>query len=110
AQGAAAENANQVPVDFRFGQYFGQQLEIEHDHVLFGLPGAVRLLGYRNRVFSASFDDAVAVFQADPSKNAAACTAFNYGSQNATPPHLCWRRKDNSEVGSGIDLEQFGAQ
>jgi len=107
---APPQNPNQLPVDFRFGQYFGQQLEIEHDHVLFGLPGAVRLLGYRNRVYSASFDDAVAVFQADPSKNAAACTAFNYGSQNATAPDLCWVRKDNSKFGIGIDLEQFVAQ
>jgi hypothetical protein len=58
-------------VDFRFCQYFGDQLEIEHDHTLFGLPGAVRLLGYRNRVHSGSFDDAIATFQADPTRNAA---------------------------------------
>jgi high affinity Mn2+ porin len=107
---APPQNPNQLPVDFRFWQYFGQQLELEHDHVLFGLPGAVRLLGYRNRVFTGSFDDAVAAFQADPSKNAAACTAFNYGSQNATAPDLCWVRKDNAKVGIGIDLEQFVAQ
>jgi len=107
---APPQNPNQLPVNFRIWQYFGQQLEIEHDHVLFGLPGAVRILGYRNRVFTGSFDDAVAVFQADPSKNAAACTAFNYGSQNATAPDLCWVRKDNSKVGIGIDLEQFVAQ
>jgi hypothetical protein len=107
---APPRNPNQLPVDFRFWQYFGQQLEIEHDHVLFGLPGAVRLLGYRNRVFTGSFEDAVAVFQADPSKNASACTDFNYGSTNATAPDLCWVRKDNVKVGIGIDLEQFIAQ
>jgi len=104
---APPQNPNQLPVDFRFWQYFGQQIEIEHDHVLFGLPGAVRLLGYRNRVFTGSFDDAVAVFQSDPSKNAAACTSFNYGSQNSGAPDLCWVRKDNVKVGIGIDLEQF---
>ena len=107
---APPQNPNQLPVDFRFWQYFGQQLELEHDHVLFGLPGAVRVLGYRNRVFTGAFDDAVALFAADPSKNAAACTAFNYGSTNATAPDLCWVRKDNAKVGIGIDLEQFVAQ
>ena len=44
------QNPNQLPVDFRLWQYFGDQLELEHDHMLFGLPGAVRILGYRNRV------------------------------------------------------------
>ena len=101
------KNPNQLPVDFRFWQYFGDQLEIEHDHTLFGLPGAVRVLGYRNRVHSGSFDDAIAAFQADPTKNAAACVDFNYGSQNAGAPDLCWVRKDNVKVGIGLDLEQF---
>jgi len=101
------KNPNQLPVDFRFWQYFGDQLEIEHDHTLFGLPGAVRLLGYRNRVHSGSFDDAIATFQADPTKNAAACVDFNYGSQNPGAPDLCWVRKDNVKVGIGLDIEQF---
>ena len=101
------KNPNQLPVDFRFWQYFGDQLEIEHDHTLFGLPGAVRLLGYRNRIHSGSFDDAIATFQADPTKNAAACVDFNYGSQNAGAPDLCWVRKDNVKVGIGLDVEQF---
>jgi len=104
------QNPNQLPVDFRLWQYFGDQLELEHDHLILGLPGAVRLLGYRNRVFTGSFDDAVAVFQADPAKNAAACTGFSYGSQNAGAPDLCWARKDNVKVGIGIDVEQFVAR
>jgi high affinity Mn2+ porin len=103
-------NPNQLPIDFRFWQYFGDQLEIEHDHMLFGLPGAVRLLGYRNRVHSGSFDDAIAIFQADSTKNAAACVDFNYGSQNAGAPDLCWARKDNVKVGIGVDVEQFIAK
>ena len=107
AHTAPPKEPNQLPVDFRFFKYFGDQLEIEHDHKLFGLPGAVRLLGYRNRVHSGSFDDAVATFQADPTKNAAACTGFNYGSQNVGAPDLCWVRKDNVKVGIGIDVEQF---
>jgi hypothetical protein len=104
------KNPNQLPVDFRFWQYFGDQLEIEHGHTLFGLPGAVRVLGYRNRVHSGSFDDAIATFQADPTKNAAGCVDFNYGSQNPGAPDLCWVRKDNVKVGIGLDVEQFVAR
>jgi hypothetical protein len=110
AHTAPPKNPNQLPIDFRFFKYFGDQLEIEHDHTLFGLPGAVRLLGYRNQVHSGAFDDAVAAFQADPTKNAAACTDFNYGSQNTGAPDLCWVRKDNVKLGIGIDIEQFVAK
>ena len=39
--------------------YFGSNLELEHRHTLWGMPGAVKLLGYRNQVFTGSFDDAV---------------------------------------------------
>jgi hypothetical protein len=35
---------------------------------------------------------------------------FNYGSQNAGAPDLCWVRKDNVKVGIGIDVEQFVAK
>jgi len=104
------QHPNQLPIDFRFWKYYGQELEIEHRHTLSGLPGAVRLLGYRNRVFSGSFDDAVAAFQADPGKNAAACTDYNYGSTNASAPDLCWVRKDNVKVGIGVAIEQTVAR
>ena len=72
-----------------------RQVELEHDHELLGQAGAVRLLGYRNNEFTGRFDDAIAAFQSDPSKNAAACTSFNYGSGNATAPDLCWVRRPN---------------
>jgi len=55
------------------------------------------------------FDDAVTAWRADPSKNAAACEGaglYNYGSQNATAPDLCWVRKPNTKVGVGLNLEQ----
>jgi high affinity Mn2+ porin len=40
---------NQLPIDFRLYEYYGDQAEIEHQHRLFGRPGAARVLGYRNR-------------------------------------------------------------
>jgi high affinity Mn2+ porin len=104
------KNPNQLAIDFRIWKYYGDQVEIAHDHRLFGLPGAVRVLGYRNHVFTGSFDEAVAAFDADPSKNAAACTDFNYGSSNATAPDLCWVRRPNVKLGIGIDVEQMLAK
>jgi hypothetical protein len=97
---------NQLAVDFRLDKFYGDQIEIEHDHVLFGQAGAVRLLGYRNNVDTGRFDDAIAAFKADPGKNAAACTGYNYGSTNAGAPDLCWVRKPNVKVGIGVNLEQ----
>lgn len=100
------QNPNQLQVDFRIDKHYGDQLELEHDHVLFGKPGAVRLLAYRNRVVTGRFDEAIAAIKADPTKNAAACTDYNYGSGNVTAPDLCWVRRPNVKVGIGINLEQ----
>ena len=111
------QHPNQLEIDFRLWRYYGDQVELEHRHQLGGAPGAIRLLGYRNRVESGSFDEAVAAFDADASRNAAACQAanlFNYGSTNALAPDLCWVRRPHIKLGIGIDLEQslgagFGA-
>ena len=102
------QTPNALPIDFRFWLYYGDEIEIEHDHVLLGQAGAVRLLGYRNHVFTARFDDAIATFQADPSKNGATATATGggYGSLNANAPDVYWARKPNEKFGIGVDLEQ----
>jgi hypothetical protein len=100
------QNPNGLPVDYALDKHFGDQIELEHDHKLLGQDGAVRLLGYRNSVVSGSFNEAIAALQADPTKNAAACTSYNYGSGNVTAPDMCWVRRPNVKVGVGIDLEQ----
>ena len=100
------QDPNQLPTDFQLDKHYGDQVEIEHDHVIAGQAGAVRLLAYRNQVVTGRFDDAIGAIQADPSKNAAACTTFNYGSGNVTAPDLCWVRRPNVKVGIGINLEQ----
>ena len=106
------QEPNQLPTDFRLWKYYGDNLELEHDHKLFGQDGAVRMLGYRNSVFTGSFSEAIAAFEADPSKNAAACPSnvFSYGSGNVTAPDLCWVRRPNVKVGVGIDVEQHVAE
>lgn len=101
---------NQLPIDWRLFKYYGDQVELEHDHTLHGREGKIRILAYRNHEHIGSFSDAIAAFQADPGKNAAACTSFNYGSTNATAPDLCWVRKPNVKKGIGAFAEQYLAR
>ena len=103
---AGPSNPNDLPRDFNIAKYYGDQIEIEHKHIIYGQPGAVRILGYRNRERSGSFSDAIAAFQADPAKNATTCTGYNYNSDNANAPDLCWTRKPNIKMGIGINMEQ----
>lgn len=100
------KNPNVLAQEFRLYKYYGDQVELEHKHQLFGQAGAVRVLGYRNRENMGRFDDAVAAYQADPTKNATTCTSYNYGSNNATAPDLCWVRRPNIKLGIGLNLEQ----
>jgi high affinity Mn2+ porin len=101
------QNPNQLQIDFDLLKHYGDQVELEHDHRILGRDGAVRLLAYRNNVVTGQFAAAIAAFESNPAKyNAAACTGFNYGSQNANAPDLCWVRKLNTKVGLGISFEQ----
>ncbi len=104
------KNPNQLPVDFRLLKYYGDQIELEHKHRILGKEGVVRALGYRNRENIGRFADAIAAFEADPQKNATTCTGFNYGSDNANAPDLCWVRKPNVKVGIGGFFEQYVAK
>jgi high affinity Mn2+ porin len=84
-------------------------VEFEHDHQLFGKqPGAVRLLLYRNHELMGRFADAIAAFEANPAQdNAANCgNLYNYGSENANAPDLCFLRKGNVKKGIGVNGEQ----
>jgi hypothetical protein len=100
------KNPNQLPVDFRLFKYYGDQVELEHNHKIHGREGTVRLLAYRNREDMGRFGDAIAAWEADPAKNATTCPGFNYGSNNANAPDLCWVRKPNVKLGAGMFAEQ----
>jgi hypothetical protein len=97
---------NQLPVDLRLDRHYGDTVELEHPYALLGRPGTVRLLAFRNREVMGRFSDAVGALRANPSRNAAACTSFNYGSQNASAPDLCWVRRPNVKLGAGVNVEQ----
>lgn len=103
---APPRDPNQLSIDPRFFSFYGDQLELEHDHRIGKYEGVVRLLGYRNRENMGRFDEAVATFRNDPSKNAAACTRFHYENENPNAPDLCWVRRTNVKMGLGLNLEQ----
>ena len=105
---APPKNPNDTPLDFRFFKYFGEQIEIEHDHVIADQPGKVTMLSYLNRENMGKFSDAIAAFKADSNKSAANCNGlgFNFGSTNAIAPDLCWVRKANIKMGIGVNVEQ----
>jgi high affinity Mn2+ porin len=99
---------NSQTLNFQPFKYYGDQVEFEHDHVLFGdQPGAVRLVLYRNYELMGRFADAISAFEANPANNAANCgNLYNYGSENANAPDLCFVRKANVKVGIGLNAEQ----
>lgn len=83
---------NMLPIDYRIGKHYGDQVEIEHSHTLGGQPGKVRLLGWRNRANLASFRDALAYLNAHPGTDPQAILAVRNGE----------KFKD----GLGINIEQ----
>lgn len=107
ARAAATYYPNQLILNYDIFQYYGDQLELEHHHEILGMPGAIRILGFRNHEVMGKFSDAIAMFNRNPTQyNATTCTGFNYGSQNATAPDLCWARKPNTKLGIGLNIEQ----
>jgi carbohydrate-selective porin OprB len=89
---------------------YGDQVEIEHQHKLYGRPGKIRVLAYRNVENMGRWDDAINAHLSDPTKNASTCADYNYGSPNATAPDLCWARRRNTKIGLGVSLEQSAAR
>lgn len=57
---------NGLPVDFALGKHYGDQLEVEREHVLGGQPGKVRMLWWHNRAVLARYDDATQWQLANP--------------------------------------------
>lgn len=50
---------NQQKLDTRIFQHYGDQVEVEHGHVIGGQPGRVRFLAFRNRAGMSRFADAL---------------------------------------------------
>ncbi|MBS1190625.1 MAG: Carbohydrate-selective porin OprB [Rhodocyclaceae bacterium] len=83
---------NMLPIDYRIGKHYGDQVEVEHSHTLAGQPGKVRLLGWRNRANLASFKDALDYLNAYPAADRQAIFAV--------------RNDEKIKYGVGINVEQ----
>ena len=97
---------NVLQLNHQFFKYYADQVELERNHRWFGRPGKVQLLGYRNVAYMGRWDDAVSTLAAAPGKTAANCTDYNYGSDNATAPDLCWVRRRQAKIGVGMSVAQ----
>lgn len=83
---------NGQAIDYAIGRHYGDQVEIDRGHSIAGLPGRVRVLGWRNRARLASFADALAHLRANP------------GADRQTI--LAVRGGDKIKYGLGVNLEQ----
>lgn len=92
---------NGLPVDFAIGKHYGDQVEIERGHMLADQPGKVRVLAWRNRAKTASFDDATQWL-----KNRA-CMQTNNCLAETTPQALIdVRGGEKIKYGLGVNVEQ----
>jgi high affinity Mn2+ porin len=91
-------DANQLSLDHSFFRHYGDQIELEHDHTLAGLPGKVRVLVYRDKARLASFQDALRYLLDHP-----ALLQEGGSSAQAIFPA---RTGDKIKYGFGINVEQ----
>lgn len=86
------KDPNMLPTDFQIGKHYGDQIELQHNHSLFGQPGAVRVLAWRNRARLARFADALDYLRGNPGADPQAIFAV--------------RSNEQIKYGIGINLEQ----
>ena len=81
--------ANGRSLHYNLFSRHGDQVEIEHDHVFHGQPGAVRVLVYRNLANAGNYRDAVALAAA-----------------SGTTPDITAVRRMQAKTGYGVSVEQ----
>ena len=83
---------NMLPIYYKIGKHYGDQLELEHAHTLWEQLGKVRLMTWRNRAILASFKDGHDYLNANPSADPQAIVAIRNG--------------ERIKYGFGINIEQ----
>ncbi|HEY3351787.1 MAG TPA: carbohydrate porin [Polyangia bacterium] len=86
---AQPKESNGLALDFELWEHFGENVEIQHDHRLWGRAGKLRLMGFCNYARMGRFDDAVA-----------------YASLHGGPPDFAPVRRNQAKLGFGLGLEQ----
>ena len=89
-RGLLPKQPNQLQLDTRLFQHYGDQLEIEHDHQWRGHNGAVRLLTFHDRAVLARYSDALT--QAEVT--------------HSIPDINAVRTQDQNKMGLGASMEQ----
>lgn len=81
---------NQLALDPKIFEHYGDQVEIEHAHEIFGQQGKVRLLAFRNHTRMSRYED-----------------ALELASQTSAVPDInLVRTSDQVKYGVGLNLEQ----
>ena len=81
---------NQLQLDSRIFQHYGDQIEVERSHVIGSQPGALRVLAFRNRAVMSRYGDALGL-----------------AAQTGTAPDInAVRTGEQVKTGIGMDLEQ----
>ena len=84
------EHPNGQSIDSNLLKHYGDQIEVEHDHVLGGQAGKLRLLVFRNVAKMSRYQD-----------------ALDQAAATDGPPDLdAVRSGDRTKRGAGLDLEQ----
>jgi hypothetical protein len=81
--------SNGLPLDYSLLAHFGDVLEIEHDHVLLGRSGRVRLDAFHNRAVMGAFADALSAARS-----------------TGGAPTVATVRKVQSKYAIGLNVEQ----
>ncbi|WP_430388909.1 carbohydrate porin [Dyella sp. 20L07] len=81
--------ANGDYLNHHLDRYHGDEIEVEHDHQIGGLPGLLRVLAFRNRAWAGNYMDAISAAEG-----------------TGLPPDVTSVRKDAVKVGYGISFEQ----
>ena len=81
---------NQLRLDTRFFRHYGDQVELEHAHVIGDQPGKLRVLGFRNVARMSRYEDAIEL-----------------AGQTGGPPDINKvRAADQTKYGFGVNVEQ----
>ena len=84
---AQPKESNGLPLDYRLWAHFGENLEVEHHHALWGRKGSVRVTPFLNYANMGGFSDAVVAAQGGI-------------------PVLANVRRDRAKLGFGVGLDQ----
>lgn len=86
---AQPRQSNGPTLDYRLWRHFGENLEVEHRHTLWGRGGSVRVTPFLNYAKMGGFRDALAC-----------------GATTASQPDLANVRRDQAKLGFGVGFDQ----